>query len=95
MVDLGDRERESLPLLSVREAAPPEPLWTRAWTWLKNTARSLKRETFALWIASSDPRMPLLAKVRYTSLLFQVLADGLKVDAPIVTDVRWISVCAC
>lgn len=32
--------------------------------WLSDVARKLKREIVALYIASPDPRMPLVAKVR-------------------------------
>ena len=33
------------------------------WSWLRGRARSLKRETLALYFAARDPRTPLIAKI--------------------------------
>jgi hypothetical protein len=45
-------------------AVPTAAPWARACTWVVDSARRLKREVVALYIASSDSRMPVLAKVR-------------------------------
>jgi hypothetical protein len=52
-------ETESQPLLESGET----PSSRGFLSWLSDAARRLKREIVALYIASSDPRMPLVAKV--------------------------------
>eukprot|EP00171_Calliarthron_tuberculosum_P016168 IDg16168t1 len=56
------------------EAAAPSSRAGRAWQWLQAAARRLKREMVALWIASTDERVPLFAKVLATVVLALALS---------------------